>query len=130
MSKDAVSTVNLLGREYPLKLSVNAMDEIKTRFGDLDRAVGGLAKTEDIFVRFKFAVSLVTILANHGARAFCYEHPEAPAFPALTEEIVSTILDVKDIGAIMPKVISALNDGMGREVFSMPEDNEKNSPGA
>lgn len=127
MNQSATS-VTILGREYPLKLSLNAMQEIKKRYGGVDRAAEGLQGDGNIFEKLEYAIILVSILATEGARSHNYEFPTEEAIPDLTEDIAGTALTIADLGTISPKIIRAINEGMGRKVFS--EDDEKNTPGA
>ena len=115
-------------REYPLKLSTNAVKEIKQRFSGVEKAINALeSESTSVFERLELTVSLVSILATHGARAYNFDHPEEPPIPDLPEETAGTILTIADLNDITPKIYAAFNEGVGRTVFSMPDDDsEKN----
>ena len=127
MNQSATS-VTLLGRDFPLKLSVNAMQEIKKLYGGVDRAADGLVGKGDVFQKLEYAVTLVSILATEGARSHNFEHPEDDPIPDLPVNVAGTVLTIADLKEVTPKLIKAMNEGMGREVFS--EEDEKNTVGA
>lgn len=126
MSNDAVS-VKIGTRNYPLYLSTNGMQEIKERFGDVYKAADKLSDaTTTTFDRLGLAVALVSILATQGARAHNFNYPDEPRIPDLPEDIAGTILTIADLGNLTTKIQQAINIGVGRTVFSMPDDDEKN----
>lgn len=129
---DAVS-ITVLGREYPLKLSVNAMQEIEELYGGVDKAATDLVEAKNVFERLRISIKLVSILATEGARSHNYEHPDEEKIPDLPVAIAGTVLTVADLNDVSPKIIKAFNIGMGRTIFSEPtesEDDEKNTEGA
>lgn len=128
MNNTSAVSINILGREYPLKLSVNAMQEIKKLYGGVGGAAERLQAADDIFERLQISVALVSILATEGARSRNFEHPNDEPIPDLPVDVAGTVLTIADMGEITPKLVRAMNDGMGREIFS--EDDEKNTPGA
>lgn len=126
-----METIKLLGRDYPLHCGVNAMRQIKRRFGGVEEAVEGLELEEDLFNKLDKSITLIAILANEGAKLHNFEHPDEPKLPALDDDIVGSAVTIAMLGAIEGKLVTTMNEGVGRNVFSMPEpDDEKNSTGA
>lgn len=152
MENKAIS-VMIGSREYPLKLSTFAVRDIKARFSannrstvdkesekrpddndpvsrinDVGEAIDALEdKNTATLDRLCLAVALVSILATHGARAYNFDHPEEPPIPDLPEEVAGSIITIADLTTIVPAIRNAFNEGVGRTVFSMPDDDsEKN----
>lgn len=122
------TSITILGREYPLKYSVNAMKEIQKRYGSVERAAEGLQGERDVFEKLDYAIGLVCILATEGARSHNFEFPNEEQIPDFPADMAETILTIADLGDITPMIIKAINEGMGRTVFS--EEGEKNTAGA
>ena len=120
-----METIKLLGRDYPLHCGVNAMRQIKRRFGGVEEL------EEDLFNKLDKSITLIAILANEGAKLHNFEHPDESKLPALDDDIVGSAVTIAMLGAIEGKLVTTMNEGVGRNVFSMPEpDDEKNSTGA
>lgn len=128
MNNTSAVSINILGRDYPLKLSVNAMQKIKELYGGVGGAAERLQANGDVIERLQIAAALLSILATEGARARNYEFQNEEPLPDLPVEVTGTVLTVADLNKIIPKIVKAINEGMGREIFS--EDDEKNTPGA
>lgn len=127
MNQSATS-VTILGREYPLKLSANAMAKIKKRYGGLANAGDALSGNDRSIDNIEVLIDLLSILATEGARAYNYEHPEEPKLPDLSAEVVGTVMTLAEIEEKTPQIARAINEGMKRNIIS--EDDEKNTEGA
>lgn len=125
---ESATSVKILNRDYPLKLSANAMAKIKKQYGGLARAGGALAGDDDVLDKIEVSIGLLSILATEGARAYNYEHPDEPKLPDLPPEVVGTVLSLKEIDEMSPQIARAINEGMKRNIIS--EDDIKNTEGA
>lgn len=124
----SATSVTILKRNYPLKLSANAMRQIKELYGGVGRAGEALAGENDAIDKIDVAIGLLSILATEGARAHNFEYPDEPKLPDLPKEIVGTVLTLAEIDEMSPQIARAINEGMKRTIIS--EDDEKNTPGA
>ena len=127
MNQSATS-VTILGREYPLKLSANAMQQIKKLYGGLAKAGAALAGEDEVLDKIEVSIKLISILATEGARAHNLEHPDEEKIPDMPAEIVGTVLTLPEINRMAPQIGKAINEGMERNIIS--EDDEKNIVGA
>lgn len=124
----SATSVTILKRSYPLKLSANAMRQIKELYGGVGRAGEALAGENDAIDKIDVAIGLLSILATEGARAHNFEYPDEPKLPDLPKEIVGTVLSLAEIDEMSPQIARAINEGMKRTIIS--EDDVKNTPGA
>ena len=124
----STTSVTILKRNYPLKLSANAMRQIKELYGGVGHAGEALAGESDAIDKIDVAIGLLSILATEGARAHNFEYPDEPKLPDLPKEIVGTVLSLAEIDEMSPQIARAINEGMKRTIIS--EDDEKNTPGA
>ena len=127
MNQSATS-VTILKRNYPLKLSANAMRQIKELYGGVGKAGETLAGGSDAIDKIDVAIGLLSILATEGARAHNFEYPDEPKLPDLPKEVVGTVLSLAEIDEMSPQIARAINEGMKRTIIS--EDDGKNTPGA
>lgn len=128
MSNTSAASVTILGREYPLKLSANAMRQISKLYGGLGRAGAALAGDDDVFDRIEISIGLLSILATEGARAHNFEHPDEERIPDLPIEVAGTVLTIVEINDMAPQIAKAINEGTKRNIVS--EDDGKNTEGA
>lgn len=124
----SATSVTILKRSYPLKLSANAMRQIKELYGGVGRAGEALAGENDAIDKIDVAIGLLSILATEGARAHNFEYPDEPKLPDLPKEVVGTVLSLAEIDEMSPQIARAINEGMKRTIIS--EDDVKNTPGA
>lgn len=124
----SATSVTILKRSYPLKLSANAMRQIKELYGGVGRAGEALAGENDAIDKIDVAIGLLSILATEGARAHNFEYPDEPKLPDLPKEVVGTVLSLAEIDEMSPQIVRAINEGMKRTIIS--EDDVKNTPGA
>lgn len=123
--------VTILGREFPLFLSVSALEQIKDRMGGVEETAEALKAEENTLETLDKSITLLAILAKEGAVAHRFENPDAPVIIPPDEQLLHSLISIADLNRITSPLIEALNDGVGRTVFSMPdEENEKNSAGA
>lgn len=122
------TSVKILDRDYPLKLSANAMAKIKKQYGGLARAGDALAGNDDVGDKIEVSIGLLSILATEGARAYNFAHPDEPKLPDLPPEVVGTVLTLAEIDEMAPQIARAINEGMKRNIIS--EDDGKNTVGA
>ena len=128
MNNTPATTYKIMNYEYPLKLSVNAMQEINKLYGGVETAAQGLTGDGNVFEKLRIAISLFSILATEGARSYNFEHPNEPPIPDLPVSIAGTVMTVADLGRVTPLIVQAMNEGLDRKVFS--EDEGKNTEGA
>lgn len=129
MINAAPTTISILDREYPLKYSVLAAEALQERFGSEEAAIHGLS-SDDGMQKLHVLAALVSILATYGAREWNYAHPAEQQLPDVEENGVLMLFGPGQLSDLIPKVVAAINEGMGREVLSMEDDSSKNSAGA
>lgn len=117
-------TVTILGREFPLNLGVEAMKEIKNRFGDVDKAVEAV-ESENSFEKLDQNIVMLAALIKSGVDAYNFEHLGEKPLAAPSEEILSSIITIADLSELEPKIVAAIEEGTGRNILSTP-DKEKN----
>lgn len=128
MNNTSATSVKILGRDYPLKLSANAMQKIKKLYGGIGQAGAALSGENAELDNIEVSVALVSILATEGARAHNYEHPDEEKIPDLPIEVAGTVLTLAEIKDMESKIAAAISEGMKRNIVS--EDDGKNTPGA
>ena len=114
-----VTYIELLGQQYPMCLSLTAVEELSEKFGDLDKMSKALT-SGDIAKIARAANDVVEILTRAG-RVYCTAMgqqvpPELPCRPA-------DAIDITD-GTAIRAIMATIRNDTKREVETKPKNAE------
>ena len=128
---DRITYIEIMGREYPMCLTVGATKVFRNVFGigikNIDQLMELAEDGENVDMVLGNMLQILQILLNGGRNAVqCRARmagEEVPEIPAFTADDLMNIYTLADIGELSKKIMAAISDSYRQEIEAEPVKN-------